>query len=83
MTDAERFAHSFVSECQRFTEERMKTVRCHGCGLPLDSDVTEAEALAEERARDPEVTEVEFFCQVCLALQLAAHPDAPILGPDE
>jgi RNase P subunit RPR2 len=85
MTDAEmeaRMSHRFGSTCELFREEAMKRVTCKSCGLPLDSEVDEEEALAEERSIDPEVTEVEFYCQVCLALKMAEHPDAPMLGAD-
>jgi hypothetical protein len=80
----EELAHRSRAECQ---EACMTTVLCKGCRIPLESDMSEAEMLAFEQSRDPEVGEVEVYCQVCLALQLAAFPDAivyddaNVLGP--
>ena len=60
----------------------MYTIICAGCGAELESEQSAEEILAEEQARDPEVTSVELYCQVCFAMVRSSHPEAVLLPGD-
>lgn len=61
----------------------MHTLHCAGCGLPLQSDVSEEEMLEEIQQTDPTVGQVTILCHCCMALEAAANPATDVCRPED